>query len=122
MASETAFIQTINGAINLAQGGRVGEAIKALAGDANGVLDHPVGRNILGALYLQTGQVTEALANFDAAVRLAPGFADAHCNRGAALQKLGRFPEALAAFRDFSDTYQATVEQPLPLFRRRRLA
>jgi len=30
--------------------------------------------------------------------------------------------EALAAFRDFSDTYQATVEQPAPLFRRRQLA
>jgi len=29
--------------------------------------------------------------------------------------------EALAAFRDFSDTYQATVEQPLPLYRRRQL-
>jgi uncharacterized protein (DUF934 family) len=29
--------------------------------------------------------------------------------------------DALAAFRDFSDTYQATVEQPLPLFRRRHL-
>ena len=28
--------------------------------------------------------------------------------------------DALAAFRDFSDTYQATVEQPLPMFRRRR--
>jgi uncharacterized protein (DUF934 family) len=30
--------------------------------------------------------------------------------------------DALAAFRDFSDTYQATVEQPVPLFRRRQLA
>ena len=27
--------------------------------------------------------------------------------------------EALTAFGDFSDTYQATVQQPLPLFRRR---
>jgi uncharacterized protein (DUF934 family) len=30
--------------------------------------------------------------------------------------------DALAAFRDFSETYQATVEQPLPLFRRRQPA
>jgi uncharacterized protein (DUF934 family) len=30
--------------------------------------------------------------------------------------------DALAAFGDFSDTYQATVEQPVPLFRRRQLA
>ena len=30
--------------------------------------------------------------------------------------------EALAAFADFSENYQATVAQPLPLFRRRALA
>lgn len=30
--------------------------------------------------------------------------------------------EALAAFRDFSETYQKSVGQPLPLFRRRQLA
>lgn len=30
--------------------------------------------------------------------------------------------EALTAFDDFSDAYQASVEQPLPLFRRRLLA
>ena len=28
--------------------------------------------------------------------------------------------EALAAFDDFSESYQASVAQPLPLFRRRR--
>ena len=30
--------------------------------------------------------------------------------------------EALAAFNDFSESYQSTVEAPLPLFRRRQLA
>jgi len=30
--------------------------------------------------------------------------------------------EALTAFGDFSDAYQASVERPLPLFRRRFLA
>lgn len=39
-----------------------------------------------------------------------------------ALREGEDLPDALAAFRDFSDTYQATPEQPLPLFRRRQIA
>ena len=47
----------------------------------------------------------------------------ASCGFNAFALRAGEDPQdALAAFRDFSDTYQATVEQPLPLFRRRRLA
>lgn len=36
-----------------------------------------------------------------------------------ALKAGGNVAEALAAFGDFSDNYQATAAQPLPLFRRR---
>lgn len=47
-------------------------------------------------------------------------FAMASCGFDAFLLRDGEKPEeALTAFGDFSDTYQATVEQPLPLFRRR---
>ena len=47
----------------------------------------------------------------------------ASCGFNAYALREGEDPlDALTAFRDFSDTYQATVEQPLPLFRRRRLA
>jgi len=69
-----------------------------LAGGVNGALVHPGARNVLGVLYLQNGQTAEALASFEEAVRLAPRFADAHCNRGVALQKLSRYVEALAAY------------------------
>jgi len=37
------------------------------------------------------------LAAFDAAIRIAPGFAEAHANRGACLKDIGRPDEALAA-------------------------
>jgi uncharacterized protein (DUF934 family) len=38
-----------------------------------------------------------------------------------ALRKGEDLLDALSAFHDFSDSYQATVEEPLPLFRRRHL-
>ena len=44
----------------------------------------------------------------------------AQCGFDAFLLREGEDPqEALAAFDDFSDAYQATVAQPQPLFRRR---
>jgi uncharacterized protein (DUF934 family) len=44
----------------------------------------------------------------------------ASCGFNAFALRDGEDPrEALAAFGDFSETYQATVRQPLPLFRRR---
>ena len=45
----------------------------------------------------------------------------ASCGFNAFALREGEDPrEALAAFGDFSETYQASVNQPLPLFRRRR--
>jgi uncharacterized protein (DUF934 family) len=45
------------------------------------------------------------------------------CGFDAFVLKEGRDPRtALSAFADFSEAYQATFEQPLPLFRRRALA
>jgi len=42
------------------------------------------------------------------------------CGFNAFALRQGEDPqEALAGFRDFSESYQATVDQPLPLFRRR---
>jgi len=46
----------------------------------------------------------------------------AGCGFNAFVLRAGEDPrEALAAFGDFSETYQATVERPIPLFRRRHL-
>ena len=98
MAGEVALRQTLTAAMNLSKAGRIGDAIALLSGGANGALGHPVGQNVLGALYMQSGKPVQALASFDVAVRLAPAFADAHGNRGVALQKLGRNVEALAAY------------------------
>lgn len=45
------------------------------------------------------------------------------CGFNAFVLRKGEDPqEALAGFRDFSESYQGTVGQPLPLFRRRFLA
>jgi uncharacterized protein (DUF934 family) len=44
----------------------------------------------------------------------------ASCGFNAFQLREGEDPrEALGGFRDFSETYQSTIEQPLPLFRRR---
>jgi Flp pilus assembly protein TadD len=38
----------------------------------------------------------EAIADFDAALRLRPDYAEARCNRGVALAQSGRLSEAIA--------------------------
>ena len=46
-----------------------------------------------------------------------------HCGFNAFVLRAGEDPqEAIAAFDTFNDIYQATIEQPLPLFRRRQAA
>ena len=73
----------------------------AVIGARGGVaLRNPVGQNILKARStLLLNRPAEALGAFDAALRLAPAFAEAHANRGAALIDLGRPAEALDAER-----------------------
>ena len=88
----------INKAAGLAQSGRMREAIDLLQRD-RAAMNHPAGCNLLGMLLIQAGAVAPALDCFERAVALAPAFADAHSNRGVALQELGRLEEALAAFR-----------------------
>ncbi len=88
----------IRKAAGLAQAGRMREAIDALQRDRT-AMNHPAGCNVLGMLLMRTGTAGPALACFERAVSLAPAFADAHNNRGVALQQLERLEEALAAFR-----------------------
>jgi tetratricopeptide (TPR) repeat protein len=85
-------------AAGLAQAGRLSEAVDGLQRDRV-AMAHPAGCNVLGMLLIQTGAAGPALGCFDRAVALAPAFADAHANRGVALQDLGRLEEALAAFQ-----------------------
>jgi tetratricopeptide (TPR) repeat protein len=56
--------------------------------------------NNLGTLLLARGQVTEALAHFQAALALQPNAADVHSNLGSALLSLRRLDEAVTHFRD----------------------
>ena len=85
-----------------------------------GVIAHQVGRNGLAVdligkaiaingtvpvYYLKRGnalkglgRLEEALASYDAALRLKPDYAQAHSNRGVALKALGRLEEAVAAY------------------------
>lgn len=54
--------------------------------------------NNLGNLLAKRGRFSEAIAHFQAAIRLKPSFADAHLNRGNALRQAGRAPEALSEY------------------------
>lgn len=77
--------------------GRLRAGIKALE-KHRPALEHPAGQNILGNAHLHAGRLDAALAAFDAAIAIAPQFAEAHCSRGVALQQSGQLLEALAAF------------------------
>jgi tetratricopeptide (TPR) repeat protein len=53
----------------------------------------------LGRMYADRGRLTDALAEFDAAGRLAPSRADVHVLRGLALKEQGMPADAIEAFR-----------------------
>jgi tetratricopeptide (TPR) repeat protein len=114
-AGEDAAVAVIRRAIDLAGAGHATEAIALVRSGRDGVLRHPAGHNVLGALLMQTGRTMDALAAFEAAVAIAPGFADALCNRGVALQKLGRNADALAAYEA---TLRSAPKHPGALFNR----
>ncbi len=61
--------------------------------------DHIDALHLLATLKLQTGTAEEALALADRVITLAPEIADAHGNRGSALQALERLGEAAHAFQ-----------------------
>jgi tetratricopeptide (TPR) repeat protein len=60
--------------------------------------------NLAGLVCLSLGQFQLALAWFDRALALLPGYADALANRGLALHKLGRCAEALQAYSQAIDS------------------
>lgn len=56
-------------------------------------------RNKAGLCLAMMGELDDALEQLDEAVRIAPGYAEAHLNRAIVLNSLGRFEEAEEAFR-----------------------
>ncbi len=51
-----------------------------------------------GSAYSDLGRLPEAIAQFRAALRMEPDYADAHLDLGVALARSGRLPEAIAEF------------------------
>ncbi|HEU0052693.1 MAG TPA: tetratricopeptide repeat protein, partial [Longimicrobium sp.] len=56
-------------------------------------------QNLMGLCLSLVGRPEEALAAFDAALALNPGYVEAHLNRAITLNDLGRTDEAHAAFQ-----------------------
>ena len=56
--------------------------------------------NLLGLAHSLAGQRTEALAEFDVALKLNPRYVDAQLNRAVTLSDMGRTEEATAAFAE----------------------
>ena len=56
-------------------------------------------RCLLGNKLIAAGRVTEAIAQYETAVRLRPAYAPAYSDLGNALQQAGRIPEAIAQCR-----------------------
>ncbi len=56
-----------------------------------------VGQNLIGDIEMKRGRPEQALAAFDAAVRISPEMPEAHSNRAAPLLALGRIAEAAEA-------------------------
>ena len=55
---------------------------------------HQFAWKILGAVFKQTGRISESITFMDKSVKLNPLDAEAHNNYGATLQELGRLEEA----------------------------
>ena len=60
---------------------------------------HPFGWKVLGAVFEQTGRVSESLLPMQESADLSPQDAEAHSNLGATLKELGRLDDAEASLR-----------------------
>jgi tetratricopeptide (TPR) repeat protein len=96
-SDQAAITRILTLAVGHIAAGRFDEAKQALGVQGGLALRTPVGRNILGDIFLKTGKHREALKSFDRALKLAPSFPEAHANRGVVLQEMGRLAEALRA-------------------------
>jgi tetratricopeptide (TPR) repeat protein len=66
--------------------------------------------NNLGSAYVDLGQPDRALDHLEAAIRQAPGFAEAEFNRARAWARTGRDAEARSVFRRLADDASAPAE------------
>ena len=90
-AAAAEFVGSVNGGIDIDIAG---------SGDfAAAKVNGPVKVDIAGAGNGALLRPAAALASFDKAIQLEPASADAHINRGNALQELNRLDEAVARVR-----------------------
>lgn len=68
-------------------------------------------RSALGFLLRSAGRLTDALACYDAAARIAPRDAEIHLGRGVTLTALGRYAHAIHAF-DFAQRHAPAAAEP----------
>ena len=62
--------------------------------------DNSITHNHYGAFLVEQGRYEKALAQFDEALRISPGYHAARKNKGAAFIDMGRFDEAVATFNE----------------------
>ncbi len=88
----------INNLLQQYQNGRYGDAEKLALSITERFPEHLFAWKILGAVFSQTGKVSDAINAKKRAVQLAPHDAEAHSNLGNTLQELDRLDEAEASY------------------------
>jgi len=78
-------------------------------------------RHLTGLCLGFLGQPNEALAEFDAAIRLNSRYVEAHLNRAIVLTELGRYDDAQAAFQE-AGRHETETAGPFPALISARLA
>lgn len=84
----------------LRAGGETASAAAAYHRAAELQPDYPDPWNGLGALAIEEDRFDVAIAHLDRALGLAPDFHQARLNRGIAYEMAGRYPQAIAEYRD----------------------
>ncbi|TDI62404.1 MAG: tetratricopeptide repeat protein [Alphaproteobacteria bacterium] len=81
------------------QSGRYGDAEKSAISITEQFPHHQFSWKVLGAVFQETGRISESVVVSQKSVELAPQDAEAHNNLGNTLKDLGRLEEAEASFR-----------------------
>ena len=89
----------LNNLLEQYQKGQYGDAEKLAISITEKFPRHHFSWKILGAVFKQTGRVTESLGANQRAAHLDPEDAEVHSNLGVALKELGRIEEAEASYR-----------------------
>lgn len=94
-----AMPKALASALALHQAGRLDDAEAGYLAVLKGNPYNTDALHLLSVLYLQRGFAEQSLPIIERVLELAPDAADAHGNKGSALQALERFDEAILAFR-----------------------